>query len=115
MVAPRRERPGEDYAVRMTQLEYGRIKVSVRPTGNEVTSEITALQPSEHKIRFEVETVDGKRVRPTDAEVSARFYLSNHQMQFTVGIPGTVQGTSTLHVYVDGTLESSRPFTVPAA
>lgn len=98
----------------MTQLQYGRIKVSVRAAGNEVTAEITADQPVEHRLRFEVETAAGARVRPTDAEVSARFYLSNHLMQFTIGLPGHVQGTNTLHVYVDGVLESSQPFTVPA-
>ena len=99
----------------MTQLQYGRINVSLRSAGTEVTTEITARQPAEHRLRFEVETSAGTRVRPTDAEVSARFYLTNHLMQFTVGLPGHVQGANTLHVYVDGLLESSQPFTVPAA
>lgn len=99
----------------MTQLEYGRIKVFVRSAGTEVTTEITARQPAEHRLRFEVETEAGTRVRPTDAEVSARFYLTNHMMQFTVGLPSQVQGANTLHVYVDGQLEASQPFTVPAA
>jgi len=99
----------------MTQLQYGRIKISARSAGNEVTTEITALQPAEHRLRFEVETAAGARVRPTDAEVSARFYLTNHLMQFTVGLPSDVQGANTLHVYVDGLLESSQAFTVPAA
>jgi hypothetical protein len=103
------------YAACMTQLQYGRIKVSVRAAGSEVTSEITAGLPAEHRLRFEVETGAGARVRPTDAEVAARFYLSNHMMQFTIGLPGHVQGVNTLHVYVDGALESSLPFTVPVA
>ena len=99
----------------MTQLQHGRIKVSVRPAQIEVTAEITASQPAEHRLRFEVETPGGTRVRPTEGEVSARFYLTNHLMQFTVGLPSSVQGANTLHVYVDGLLESSQPFTVPAA
>ncbi len=36
-------------------------------------------------------------------------------MYFTVEGPRSVQGVNTLHVYVDGQLESSQPFTVAAA
>lgn len=99
----------------MTDLEYGDITVSATSGGTELTSKITAHRRAEYKLRFEVETTDGKRIRPTNGEVSARFYLADHLMYFTVEVPRSVQGVNTLHVYVDGQLESSQPFTVAAA
>lgn len=99
----------------MTELEYGTIKVASNASGSEVTAQITARERGDHKFRFEVETPDGTRIKPTDAEVTARFYLSNHLMYFSVGLPGSVRGANTLHVYTDGALEFSGAFTVPAA
>jgi len=98
----------------MTELEYGNIKVAMIAGGIELTTPITAREVGDHRFRFEVETADGRRIKPTDAEVSARFYLAQHLMYFTVGLPGTMQGTGTLHVYTDGALDSSQAFTVPA-
>ena len=107
-------RIGLAYAVRMTELEYGNIKVAVTAGGIELTTPITARERGDLKLRFEVETADGKRIKPTDAEVSARFYLANHLMYFTVGLPVSVHGANTLHVYTDGALSASQAFTVPA-
>ncbi len=103
------------YALLMTELEYGDIKVTATASSTELTTSITARERGDYKLRFEVETSDHRRIKPTDAEVSARFYLSNHLMYFTVGLPGGLHGANTLHVYADGVLDSSRDFTLPAA
>ena len=98
----------------MTDLNCGDVKVAVTATGIEVTAKITAAQPAEYRLRFEVETADGSTIRLPDGEVAARFYLADQLMYFTVQMPESVRGANTLNVYADGRLEASKPFAVPA-
>ncbi len=99
---------------RMTDLTYGGVKVSTTPDGLELTAKITAPQPAEYRLRFEVESANGQRVRPTDGSVSARFYLADQMMYFTVGLPAETSGEQTLHVFVNDQLDVSTPFTITA-